>query len=259
MVVRAEIIKKRQSKVLEMIKVFDEICRKHEIWYTLTSGSVLGAIRHSGFIPWDTDMDVFVKIGDMEKLRAALLNDLPKEMKLHIRGREPGYHPSFDRLSLKGVPHEFVHLDIFPLIGAPANEKERLRFTKTCFYTYKILRWKHINTKLFRRRKSVVMRFLKYMVIALIKAVMSLVPDSFICRQYARLENKYSFDTAEYVYTIGSGYGFKECLPKSVIVDSILVPFEDTMLPVPRQYHAYLTNVYGDYMVPRRDNYKGFS
>ena len=42
-----------------------------------------------------------------------------------------------------------------------------------------------------------------------------------------------------------------------MIMDSIFVPFEDTILPVPREYHVYLTSVYGDYMTPRRENYKG--
>ena len=45
-----DITQNRQNKVLELIKIFDEVCKKHNIWYTLTSGSVLGAIRHSGFI-----------------------------------------------------------------------------------------------------------------------------------------------------------------------------------------------------------------
>jgi len=195
----------------------------------------------------------------MEKLRTTLLSDLPKEIRLHIRGREPGYHPAFDRLSFNSIPHEIVHVDIFPLIGAPSSEKERRRFTKRCFNTYRVLRWKHINTAFFTKRKNPVMRLLKAMAIALIKAMMYLVPDRFICYMYTSLENKYNFDDAEYVYTIGSAYGFKECLPKSVIMDSIFVPFEDTILPVPREYHVYLTSVYGDYMTPRRENYKGFS
>ena len=243
-------MKEIQSKVLEIVKIFDNICRENDIWYTLTSGSVLGAVRHGGFIPWDSDMDVFVKITDLEKLRLLLLKNIPKEMKLYIWDSEPKYPLCFDRLSFIDLPHYLVHLDIFPLIGAPKKKNNQMRFTKMCYYSFKLLRTKHVDVKYSKPKNAKKIKALKVFT--------KLIPDVLIRKWYYYLQYKYSFEKSDFVYTIASGYGMKECLPKDLLLKTKYVNFEDTKLPIPVNYHEYLKRVYGDYMTPKKDGYKGY-
>lgn len=240
-----------QSKTLDIVKCFDSICAKNDIWYTLTSGSVLGAVRHKGFIPWDSDMDVFIRIGDIERLRHNLLEALPEQMKLNMWDREPGYHMCFDRISFANISHYKVHLDIFPLIGAPERKINRKIFTEICFYSYKFLRCKHVDIRYSKEAHVKKIR--------LVKKFAGLIPDNVIRRWYYYLQNQYDFERSKYVYTIASGYGFNECLPKELLLNTTRVPFEDVMLPIPADYHEYLTKVYGDYMTPKREGYKKLS
>lgn len=239
---------KIHEKLLGLIKIFDEICVKNNIWYTLTSGSVLGAIRHKGFIPWDRDMDVFVRVDDINKLRKALVQALPKEMVLHIWDSKSDYHMCFDRLSYAETSHDLVHLDVFPLIGAPNNVFSRKIFTNVCFFTYKFFRCKHVDI-MYSKESTV-------RIVKLLKCFAKLFPDRLIQAWYHFLERLYPLQNAKYVYTIASGYGFKECLPKELVLSTKRVEFENIELPVPLKYHEYLTAVYGDYMTPKREGYK---
>lgn len=237
-----------QAKVLTLIEVFDRICMANNIFYTLTSGSVLGAVRHKGFIPWDTDMDVFVKIRDFELMREIVTDNLPNNLKLYMWDKEENYGLPFDRLAYKDIPHEVVHLDIFPLIGAPDSMIKKKYFTKICFYSYNFLKCKYTNTEYSQPKNK--------KKIEIIKFILKPLPGKLIKKWYRWLENLYDFDTASYVYTIASGYGLKECLPKDMILSTTKMQFENLKLPVPTKYHEYLTTVYGDYMVPKRDGYK---
>ena len=240
--------KEVQNKLLEIIKVFDSICRESNIWYTLASGSMLGAVRHAGFIPWDTDMDVFVKVSDVEALRNALLKGIPSEMKLYMWDLEKNYHACFDRISFRDIPHEKVSLDIFPLIGAPDTYNAQIKFVKKCFYSYKILRTKHVDTAY--STPSHVRK------IKVLKVFTKIIPDAIIRKWYHYLHSRYDFEQASYVYTIASGYGMKECLPKDLMLNTEYKKFEDTKLPIPVRYDEYLTRVYGDYLTPKKEGYK---
>jgi lipopolysaccharide cholinephosphotransferase len=74
--------------MLEMLDAFDCICRKHSINYWLACGTLLGARRHGGFIPWDDDLDVVVLQTDYKKLLSVLKEDLPENFKLQARGTD---------------------------------------------------------------------------------------------------------------------------------------------------------------------------
>jgi lipopolysaccharide cholinephosphotransferase len=232
-----------QQKIVELIKVFDKVCVENGIWYTLAYGSVLGAIRHGGFIPWDSDMDVFVQISDIDKLRQALEEGIPDEMKLYVWDKEEKYSQVFDRLGFRNVSHHVFHVDIFPLIGAPNPQVSRRNFARTCWYSYKFLHSKHKEIQYVRPSNVNKTRF--------VKKLARLVPEWLIRKWYHYLENKYDFEKAEYVYTI-AGNGYTDCLPKKLLLETNYVRFEDIELPVPAQYDEYLTKVYGDYMTPKR-------
>lgn len=70
-------LRRAQLRELDMLLEFDRICRRHQIAYWLDFGTLLGAVRHGGFIPWDDDMDVCIFGSDYERLRQALIDELP--------------------------------------------------------------------------------------------------------------------------------------------------------------------------------------
>ncbi len=88
--------KKIWAVSLDLLFKFDEVCRKHQLKYTLAYGSLLGAIRHNGFIPWDDDIDVFMPRKDYEKLKL-LKDEFQSPYFLQIPGQD-GYYFSFAKL-----------------------------------------------------------------------------------------------------------------------------------------------------------------
>lgn len=74
------ILRKVQLKMLDILRTVDTICKKHNIEYVLDGGSLLGAVRHGGFIPWDDDLDITVMRKDFKRLRKILPKELPSNL-----------------------------------------------------------------------------------------------------------------------------------------------------------------------------------
>ena len=241
-------MEKIQKELLKIIGDFDRLCSKHDIWYMLACGSVLGAVRHKGFIPWDSDMDVFVKNDDLQRIRGIMKDELPEHYNYIEWDNTKGYSLPFDRLGYHDVPHQEIYLDIFPIIGAPTNTFLRKVFTKTCYIVYKANHCKHADV-----RYSAPENVKK---ILFIKKFVRFIPDCVFEAIFKGLCRCCDFDTAKFYYTIGTGYGFKASMQKKLIMETERVAFENLMLPIPKYWDVYLTNMYGDYMTPVREGFK---
>lgn len=99
-------LRKAQMRMLEILKVFDAICAKYGIEYTLDGGTLLGAVRHGGFIPWDDDLDVNVMREDFLKLREILPKELPDDLVYQDYTTEP-YFPTL--LSKIRDRHSYIY------------------------------------------------------------------------------------------------------------------------------------------------------
>jgi len=118
-----------QMRLLDMLIVFDRICKKHDIEYFISGGTCLGAVRHGGFIPWDDDLDIDVMYKDVKKLTLVLKEELPSQYFLQTPGSEIGYYHTFPRIvdkssrmhypskykARKHLTNHGLFLDIFPL------------------------------------------------------------------------------------------------------------------------------------------------
>ena len=240
-------VKESQMKLLELAKIFAEVCEENNINYTLAYGSILGAVRHNGFIPWDKDMDVFVPINQYNLMREKLLERIKNDDKyvLHIWDSEPKYYEALDRFSFKGVPHQSLHFDIFPVMGVPSNSFLRCLYVNFSFLTYKFLRCKNCDTNYSMKKNVAIINFLKIFA--------RIFPDKMIINWYTYLQNKYKLENSEYCYCLAGGIGSKEIMKKNWIFDTEKVKFEDTELYIPKEYKNYLIKVYGpDYMTPKR-------
>ena len=123
-------LRRAQLRMLEILKVVDAICEKHGIEYTLDGGTLLGAVRHGGFIPWDDDIDINVRREDLAKLRKILPRELPSHLVYQDYFTDPYYptliakvrerdsymyeEPCTDKLKEKGI-----FIDIIPIEEIP--------------------------------------------------------------------------------------------------------------------------------------------
>ena len=99
-----EQLKKLQSIQLDMLKEVKRICHKHNIKYSLIGGTLLGAIRHQGYIPWDDDADIGMLREDYEKFRAICEKELNQEKFYFQDDRNtPGYRWGYGKIRRKGT------------------------------------------------------------------------------------------------------------------------------------------------------------
>lgn len=228
-------LRKAQMRMLEILKVFDTICQKHGIEYTLDGGSLLGAVRHGGFIPWDDDLDINVKRADLLKLRKILPQELPANLVYQDYFTDPYYptliakvrdkhsyiyeEPCTERLKEKGI-----FIDIIPLEEIP-----NLAWKAKLDYWYgHCLRGIHHYADL----KDTVLSWI-------------VMPFAWILVQLTRMLNKFRhIDQLSHVYgwQAYGGFSKKDYYPIK------RVPFEDFEACVPNNPDGVLNALFGDYM-----------
>lgn len=233
-----------QKDILKMLKVFKKVCEGNNIWYSLACGSVLGAVRHKGFIPWDHDADVFILLSDREHFRAAFMNSFIKDISLRnfdITKRCGQCHDSLFMIS----NGKSIHLDIYTLVGAPSDYREQKRFIQTCYYLDRIFKSKFVNWHNCKPRN-------KFPVL-LSKCITFPISESRIKENIHKRENLYPIDKADYLVNMCCYNTVKECIPKDIYTDTIEVQFEDESFMIPKRYEEYLSRIYGtDYMIPKK-------
>jgi lipopolysaccharide cholinephosphotransferase len=126
------VLRKAQLRMLDILIVIDAICEKHAIPYWIDYGSLLGAVRHGGFIPWDDDLDISCLAKDYKRLRKALETDLPEHLRYQdweneknmlmkmgkVRDTKSYFH---EELYKEGaLKYQGIYVDIFPLIPIPS-------------------------------------------------------------------------------------------------------------------------------------------
>lgn len=239
-------VKYIQDKLLELLLAFKNVCERSGIWYSLAFGSVLGAVRHGGFIPWDTDADVFIRLPDVEIFRNAFNKFKPNGIRLKDISKEPKCLQSHDSLVFENEDFNFdIHLDIYQLVGAPEKETEQALYTKYAHYIDKIIRSKYVNIRYCKNRNKIK--------VAIVKFLLAFVPDIILKENIRKRETRYSFENSSYLMPL-CGYGkSRECLPRKLILESTTKNFCGYEFNIPQNYDAYLRRIYGDdYMIPKK-------
>lgn len=231
------LLRKNQKELVEILKVFADICDKHGIQWWLSSGTLLGAARHKGFIPWDDDIDVVMLRKDYRKLKkilCAMKSDeyFPQCMETDIeyvntfmKFRKIGTR--LDTLNRRTVnyKHAGLFIDIFCV-----------EYTnRICAYLGKRLYHAIQHPTIYVKNKWIrrpLIRLAEFLTFVFIMPVL---------RLFGKINPNH-----EYHYEIGSGWAdhtfyLKDTLPLTTL------EFEGVEFPVPKDTDAYLTNVYGDW------------
>ena len=236
--------------MLDMLKYIDEICRKNNIKYSLIGGSLIGAIRHKGFVPWDDDIDIILLREDYEKLKEILMKVDGKYqlLKYGQGGERFGFMKLIDtRTRLVESTHpDFgknygIFIDIFGYFPTPNDYKLRLRHYKKI----KLLRALILRRKLDFKNYSLIQNF-RWIVKNIVS---SLLGYKRIKRMFEKVVNKYKNEDADYLVNNWPTYGFeREIELKKNTEEYIDAEFEGLKAMIFKNYDEVLKNNFGDYM-----------
>lgn len=240
-----------QRRTLDQLRKFDRFCREHGLGYFAAGGTLLGAVRHHGFIPWDDDADLLMLRGDYEKLRQ-LMREVSPENCFLVSGEDeaanPHSHGRFcdageDIVALEMPTLELDRhpgIDIFVLDGAPVGRFARLRHR---FMNYLYIRL----ALLFAGGASERGRLLKKTLKTVLSPFLSLAE---IKRRGLRWATRYPAGSTPLLVCVGGKYGYeKELFPAEMFASSVPMEFSGMTLPAPALYELYLRGHYGaDYM-----------
>ncbi|MDE7441909.1 MAG: LicD family protein [Muribaculaceae bacterium] len=230
-------LRQRQLRMLEMLKFVDRICTENNIKYWLSSGTCLGAVRHHGFIPWDDDVDIELLEDDYNKLIKILRENETDEFVIQSSEDDPNYIFDFAKLRDKKTQvkesfgldrlykHQGLFIDIFKLV--PSN-------SRTLHYISGRMRTLENYLKLW----AIDHRIVKFLFPFIRKM------NNSIFKVFSVFDKLGSTERLRHTL----GVPFLASRFYNDIFDIKQMEFEDSFFPVPRNYHKYLTNMFGDYM-----------
>ena len=249
-------MKKIWAVELDLLEQFTRICDRHGLKYYAGGGTMLGAVRHQGFIPWDDDIDMFMLREDYEKFLAIAPTELQAPYfcqtayndKKYSRGHAQLRHSATTGILLSEKGHytfnQGIFLDIFPLDEVPDDPELKKKQQK------EVGLWVKLLAATVRYPGSVKKNAVK----TLIHYALCWVPYRWVYRRMENACRKYNGTGQSRVALISFGHTLENwVLPKKCFDNSKKVPFEFTEMVIPEGYDAVLTTAYGDYMVMRQD------
>ncbi|MBC2890320.1 LicD family protein [Gordonibacter massiliensis (ex Traore et al. 2017)] len=264
----SETLRRLQLIELDILKRFDAMCKKHGLQYFALYGTVLGAIRHQGFIPWDDDIDIGMPRKDYERLAElvplefgsgySLLNGQINPRYPFMTSRIMKKGTEFRMLSMKNLPCELgIFLDIFCFDNIPNDVSEQKRMARKCWIVEKmcILRNTPFPNLPYRGFKRVA----AYTACGAGSIVMRALPRKKLHEWMQSSAQRYNRQETDY---IGCPFGldpFESIYPKSMLFPLRTAQFEDMEIPLPNDAHAMMRQVYGDtYMTPPPEGKRSF-
>ncbi|MBQ2153956.1 MAG: LicD family protein [Oscillospiraceae bacterium] len=234
---------------LGIMDELDAFCRSHDISYMLIGGTLIGAIRHKGYIPWDDDIDIGLLRPDYDRLLVEF-QSASGHVKLLKPEQSPNYHFAFCKaidtrtiLIESDKKHALgVNVDVFPLDSMPDTMeecREHLRHLKR-YHNQLIVKYMHL-----RKGRSP----LKNGLILLSRLPLRLIPDRFLLHRITGLMMQYEKNrSSKYVANLCGAWGEKEIYTRSDFLHPIDAEFEGRQYRIPDCYDHVLRGVYGDYM-----------
>lgn len=250
---------------IEVLLEIDRICKKYGLVYYASHGTLLGAVRHKGFIPWDDDMDITMKRDDYRKFLQVAQDELPEEwILLHSTGRKveweqpiarvvnaDTYSLKFERMKrFHGCPY-IVGVDIFPLDYFPVDKDEEEIQKLMLKFLFGVLC--HVEEGAPREALEKDIKEVEDICKVRIDREKSIKNQLY--RAVDKVASLYQEQEAEELGFLAWNLNWekKRKWKKEWFSDVKYLPFEDILMPVPIAYDEVLKGYYGeDYMVPKR-------
>lgn len=250
-------LRKLRQTELEILKTFDSFCKKNNLKYSLFFGSLLGAVRHQGFIPWDDDLDVCMPRDDYDKF-LELWNNSPETKGFILQNKinSPAFTQTFTKIRKDhttfvetefeiGLYHHGIYVDVFPMDKIP-----------TGFIKEKIYLWNSLKYLLFSReyadpKSSPLVKFASNLIL---RTVTGERRKKARCKLYKHIEkNNKLIDNYQYIH-VSTFNGIKFRYKKEIFNSMVQIQFEDGMFNAFEDWDYVLRTLYGDYMqLPPKD------
>ena len=251
---------------LDILLALHQFCTDNQIKYSLAAGTLIGAVRHKGFIPWDDDIDIYLMREEYNKLISLFPNVYQGNYSLITIERDNNWHRAFGKLcdnrtiEIEESRNQYdgigLGIDVFPIDAVPDDIQE----------------WKHYEKKRRFLRDFIVMKTIRYskkrsleknFFMILCRFIMWPFSFAFLSRkmnEYAQLHNGKGYS---HVYENSLGVYNSEHPWLKIDLDEVMEStFEGHTVKIMRGYDDYLTTVYGDYMklppVEKRVTHHGF-
>lgn len=250
-----------QLSQLEILKEIANVCENEKLKYSLMYGTLLGAIRHNGFIPWDDDIDICMPRPDYEKLLTCLIKNPIKNLKIYNKKTCVDYPYIITRIGDTRYELEvenekkygigtFIDIYILDGLGNDVDEAKKFLFKMKPQASFIFLATRLRFTM--GLTKGLLRKALKYPSYIYAK----IMGPSFFVKKLEKAACKYSYEDSLYVgCVIWAVNGAREVFKKDLIENTILMDFEGCKFRVPEDYDNILKQIYGNYikMPPEAD------
>lgn len=250
-------LKEIQKIELSLLKAFHKVCEENNLKYFLIGGTLLGAVRHKGFIPWDDDIDVGMPREDYELLLQNADKWFPSDYKLRNWKNTVDYPYNFAKLEDQNtilVENFYRHLtkrksgiyiDVFPFDGISSNPV----LSKLHFYLNYILK-SYLIPYLYIEKanipcKTSIKQLLKYIMVSFIQKKLSKKKSHYFFDKILKIKPyKNSTNTINFL----GAWGYRELTSKDILEKEINLVFEKNNFKAFKDFDIYLSRIYDNYM-----------
>ena len=247
-----ETLKHMQQVSMKILKYFIEICEENNLTYFMYGGSLIGAVRHHGFIPWDDDIDVIMFRQDFEKLNKILEKNIDDKYRfINVLNEETYYH-TWGRLMLKNTLFKEwwadqvdytpnIYIDIFILDNVPSNKFKKFIHRWKCYFLNFVSSCSYIKYENDSKIKEIIQQTIYYTI-----KMLPISPYS-IKKKCVKSFTQYQYENCEEICDFPSS----DIMPISFRSDWFplkKVKFEDIEVNIPNNYDENLKLEYGEYM-----------
>lgn len=245
-----EQLQKLHLTQFEILKVIDNICCKNNIKYSLYAGTLLGAVRHKGFIPWDDDLDVCMSRDEYDRFIELWTKNPPEGYILQNKDNAPGFTQSFTKITKNHTTflssygecvegfHAGIFVDIFPIDHIPNGKMER------CLFFWRCMRYQLYTREFIPPKENLAVKMVS-------KIFLTIVPKNKRKKHRKNLENKilkYNRNKQLSTVSIETVATMVRPLPPSLLDEFTSLEFEGEKFMCFKAWDEYLTLRYQDYM-----------
>lgn len=243
-----------KNEQLRILTEIDRFCKENGIQYFLFAGTLLGAVRHKGYIPWDDDIDICMKRDDYERFFSTFNNLYVGNLKAICFENDTNYYSvagkviNCDTVYIEKTNFKYsigVYVDIFPLDKLPINKSDIIKLNrKLLFFRYALLA-KYIVVD---KKRNI----FKNLLLSVGNILLKPISTQYLLKKITSLSKSFNYledFECGYIADIGIfSYGMNELFSKNDFDNFALLEFEGKYFPVPINYREVLSNMYGDYM-----------